>query len=232
MALPKIESPKFVAVFPTGEEYSFRPFVVKEQKALLITSEGGSSLDIFKGIVDLVDKCTFEKIDWLSQPTVNLEHAFLHIRSKSVGEVVEITYQCKSQHEGDKHCNHKNMIEVDVRTATSQPFPENKISVTNSITMVMQHLTVKDTMDMMAGLSNEDLITRKVEMVIDGENVITEFNKTELMTFIDSFPTKAAEQLKSFFEDQPTLVLKQNTKCAKCGNESFIQLKGVLNFFG
>lgn len=231
MALPKIESPTFTTKLPTGEDLKFRPFTVKEQKNLLIIAEGGSEKDIVEGIVELVTNCTFGKIDWLKQPTVNLEHAFLHIRSKSVGEIVEMTYQCKAEHDG-KTCNQKNFIEVDVRTATHEPFPESTIKITDSISITFDHVTVKDVLDMMNGLTSEQLLYAKTKMVIHGDEVITEFNKDEFKEFVDSFPPDASERVDAFFRKQPTLVLKPKTKCTKCGEESFIELKGVLNFFG
>ena len=141
MSLPKIEAPTFTTVLPTGETIKFRPFTVKEQKNILIVAEGGSEKDIVEGIANLVNECTFGKIDWLKQPTVNLEHAFLHIRSKSVGEVVEMTYQCKAIH-NDKTCNQKNFIEVDVRTAKHEPFPETTIKINDTISIVLDRKSV------------------------------------------------------------------------------------------
>jgi hypothetical protein len=231
MALPKIESPTFTTTLPTGESLKFRPFTVKEQKNLLIIAEGGTEKDIVQGIVSLVSDCTFGKIDWLKQPTVNLEHAFLHIRSKSVGEIVEMTYQCKAVHDG-KTCNQKNFIEVDVRTATHEPFPETTIKITDSISIVLDHITVKDVLEMMDDLSSDELLYKKTKMVLHGDEVITEFEREEFKEFVESFPPDASQKVNEFFQKQPTLVLKPKTKCSKCGEESFIELKGVLNFFG
>jgi hypothetical protein len=232
MSLPKIESPVFSTILPTGEEIKFRPFNVKEQKNLLIIAEGGAEKDILMGIVAIVNECTFSKIDWMKQPTVNLEHAFLHIRSKSVGEVVEMTFICKAPKDDGSKCNHKNFIEVDVRTSKSEPFPEVKIKVTDSIYMIMENLTVKDVHDMMNDMPNEKLVKSKTKMVVHGEEVITEFTDADFKEFVDSFPPEAAQRLNEFFEKQPTLILRPATKCKKCGEESFIELKGVLNFFG
>lgn len=231
MALPKIDKPSFTTKLPTGESLKFRPFTVKEQKNLLIIAEGGTEKDILEGIVDLVDACTFNKFDWKKQPTVNLEHAFLHIRSKSVGEIVEMVYLCKAEHDG-VICNHKNFIEVDVRTATHEPFPDKNIKITDEISIVFDYITVQDVIDMLDGLTNDELLFRKTKMVIYGDTVITEFDREEFKEFVESFPVGASERVEHFFQAQPTLVLKPKTKCSKCGEESFIELKGVLNFFG
>ncbi len=231
MALPKIESPVFSTKLPTGEEIKFRPFTVKEQKNILIVAEGGVESDIIEAIESLVDECTFKKINWRTQPTVNLEHAFLHIRSKSVGEMVEMTYLCKAEAD-EKVCNHKNFIEVDVRDAVHESFPETKIKITDSISIVLSHITVEDVIQMMKGKSSDLIQRSKLKMVLEGDDVITEFKDSELVEFYDSFPPDAAERVSKFFRQQPTLVLRPTTKCAKCGEESYIELKGVLNFFG
>jgi len=232
MALPKIESPTFSTKLPTGEEIKFRPFTVKEQKVLLITAEGGMEKDIVNGLVELVNACTFNKIDWLKQPTVNLEHAFLHIRSKSVGEVVEVTLQCKHTVNG-KECNHKTTLDVDVRNAVAGEFPETTIKITDNISIVLEHITVKNLMDMLEKeTSNEDLVFSKTKMVIYGDEVITEFKKEEFKEFVDSFPPEAAAKVDLFFKDQPSLILKIDSVCPKCENASSVEIKGVLNFFG
>jgi T4 bacteriophage base plate protein len=232
MTLPTIQSPVFSGTLPSGQDFKFRPFTVKEQKNLLIVAEGGKDKDVISGIVDLVNNCTYNKIDWLKEPTVNLEYAFLHIRSKSVGEIVEITYLCKAEKgEGDV-CNHKNFLEIDVREANSEKFPEAIIKITDVISIVLEQLTVKDTLDILDGSSVEKLIHKKIKMVMNGTETITEFSQEELAVFLDSLPIAGSLKLNAFFAEQPTLVLRPDTKCVKCGEQSFIEIKGVLNFFG
>lgn len=228
MSLPTIEKPTFSVTLPTGKEIKYRPFTVKEQKNLLIAAEGGSQKDIMEGIVQLVDSCTFNKVDWLKEPAVNLEYAFLMIRSKSVGEVVEMAYQCKAKYR-NKICDQRNHLEVDIREATFNEFPDPNIKITDNITMVMEPILVSD---LIQGLEGRDLVFSKTKMVLHGENAITEFSSKEFEDFLDSFPPDASERLDSFFKNQPTLILRPATHCAKCGNDSHIELKGVLNFFG
>lgn len=225
MALPKIESPIFSTTLPTGENIKYRPFTVKEQKNLLIISEGGTEKDIINGIVSLVDTCTFNKIDWLKQPTVNLEHIFLHIRSKSVGEIVEMSYECEE-------CKHKNFIEVDIRNAVHEPFPNTLIKVTDNISIVLDYITIKDVLDSLENNDTLDILYKKTKMVMNGDEAITEFEKDEFKQFIDSFPPDASNRIDEFFLKQPSLILNLKTKCSKCGHETNLEIKGVLNFFG
>lgn len=226
MSLPKIESPTFSTKLPSGKDLKFRPFSVKEQKALLITAEGGDEKSIFTAIRDLVDSCTFGKIDWNVQPMVDLEWAFLNIRSKSVGEVVEMTFKCLATNESGIRCEAKNEISVDVREATWEPFPNEVVEITPTIKIVLLPLSVSDIVD-----QNDDLFS-KTKMILDGDNAITEFTREEFKEFEESIPPLAMDEVRKFFLNQPTLVLKIKTKCLKCGNEGEIVLKGVLNFFG
>lgn len=232
MTLPIIEKPILRTILPTGKEIKFRPFTVKEQKNLLYSAESGTERDVLEGIVNLVNICTFDTIDWMKEPIVNLEHAFLYIRAKSVGEVVEMNFQCKAKNEDGIVCNHKSSLEVDIRTATHSPFPNPLIEVTDNIKMSMERLTVEDAIARFDNDDPIDLIYNKTSLILQGDSIYTEFSKDEFNQFLDSFPPDASERLDSYFRDQPTLILRPETHCPKCGNRSHIELKGVLNFFG
>lgn len=232
MALPIIDTPAFTTKLPTGREIRFRPFTVKEQKNLLFVAESGSEAEVLRGIVDLVDACTYGELVWMDEPVVNLEHAFLHIRSKSVGEIVELNWQCKSKGEDGSVCNHKSGQDVDVRTATHEEFPNEVVAITDNIHIVFDHLTVRDAIGRFQNDDAHELIFKKTKMVVHGEEVHSEFTRDEFETFLNSFPPAAGERVDAFFKEQPSLLLRMETKCPKCGNESHIELRGVLNFFG
>ena len=123
-------------------------------------------------------------------------------------------------------------MDVDVREAKHEPFPDTTIKVNDTVAIVLDHVTVKDVLDNMGKDDPVQLVFAKTKMVVDGETIITEFSLDEFRPFLDSFPPDASERLDAFFRNQPTLVLKPDTCCAKCNNKSSIELKGVLNFFG
>jgi hypothetical protein len=224
MALPKLETPIFKESFVGSKKtYRYRPFRTKEQKALLIAAESGSEEDIITSLVSLVNACTFDEIDWYKQPVVEFERAFLNIRAKSIGEMVDLIFRCNAN-----GCGHKNEIRVDVREAEAGAMPNGTIEVEDNIFIVFEPILVED----MLKQKTEDLVCEKVKMVVDGEKVIEDFTQEEIMEFIDSLPPKATKKIQDFFETQPTLKLNIPTKCEKCGTESKIVLEGVLNFFG
>lgn len=231
MALPVIQAPKFTMTLPTGEQVQYRPFTHKEQKNLLITAEGGGEQDVLQGIITLVDDCTFNKVDWSSLPAVDLEYAFIHIRAKSIGEVVEMRWQCHAKKDGKK-CGHMNLVEADIRTAKAEPMPETTIKVTDDIAIVLDQVTPTDVIRMAGGASTEDILFEKVKMVVHGDEVTTEFTKEEFTPFVESFPAEASRAVDEFFKRQATMVLNVPVTCAKCGSQSELTIKGALNFFG
>ena len=95
MALPKLASAKFELTLPsTGEKIEYRPFLVKEEKALMIAQQSGKAEDVMRAVQDVVQACTFDKVDAKNIPTFDLEYVFINLRAKSVGEVVELNVTC------------------------------------------------------------------------------------------------------------------------------------------
>lgn len=231
MALPVIQAPKFTMTLPTGEHIQYRPFTHKEQKNLLITAQSGGEAEVLQGIIDLVDACTFNKLDWANLPAVCLECAFINIRSKSIAEFVEMRWQCHSKKDGKK-CGHMNTVEADLRTAKAEPMPETTIKVTDDIAIVLDQVTPTDVIRMAGGASIEDILYEKVKMVVHGDEVTTEFTKEEFTPFVESFPAEASRAVDEFFKKQATMVLTVPVTCQKCGSESELTIKGALNFFG
>ena len=115
MALPKLETPTYRLTLPsTGEEIKYRPFLVREQKVLLIAQQSEKDQEIADAIGELVRACTFDRIDTNNAPMFDVEYIFLQLRSKSVGEKVELTLTCPDDEET------KVPIEVDLKDVQIQ----------------------------------------------------------------------------------------------------------------
>jgi len=229
MALPKIDTPTFNLALPiNNKKLKYRPFRVKEQKNMMIAAESGNSNDIIQTMVDLVNGCTFNAIDFMDEPLSHLEWVFINTRAKAIGEVVEMTYKCAAVQDS-KQCDHSNVINVDIRTAKIEGTTDNVIEITPGIKVVIQYVTPRNIID---NLSDDELLLANTQMVIDGEDVITEFTKEELIEFYDSIPVEAGERINLFLQNQPILKLHIPTKCEKCGTEDEIVVTGALNFFG
>lgn len=231
MALPKINSPIFTVELPhSNKQVKYRPFTVEEQKHMLIAAQGGNEADLLLNIVQLVDACTFNKHDFLNKPIADFEKVFLAIRSKAVGEVIEINYRCTNVVD-DAKCNHRNRVDVDFMKMTKfTETPNALIDITEDIKIKLSDTTMNDVIQGY-DLGSVEILKEKIEFVSEGEEIITEFELDELKEFIDSVPVAAATKIVEYFNNQSVALLHIPTKCKKCGCESHIDVKGAVNFF-
>lgn len=221
MALPTIVQPKFQTNHPSDyKQYTFRPFVVKEQRSMLIAGESGDPKDIIVSMVALVEACTGES--FMNRPLIDLEWAFMNIRAKSVGEFIELKFKCNN-------CKHENHTNVDIRTASYSDTPERIIKITDDISVSLLHVTPRN---LIAGHTDKEMAMHNTEMIINGDDVTTEYTQKELSDFYDSIGVKAGQAIEDFFSNQPLLTLDVKEQCEKCGTEGNIKIQGVLNFFG
>ena len=139
MALPILNNPVYTLELPsTGEEIEFRPFLVKEQKSLMIAEQSNNEKIINKTIVELIHNCTFEKIDAKKLPIFDVEMIFLKLRSKSVGETAEVIVTCPD--DGETKVPVKvNLDEINVAITDEHT---NEINITDDINIVMRYPTL------------------------------------------------------------------------------------------
>ena len=146
MSLPLLAVPKFELELPSNKEkITFRPFLVKEEKVLLIAQESGEESDITKAIKDIINSCVLSgKINVDKMPSFDLEYLFLNIRAKSVGEVVELKYRhVDGKNKAGKECDHIQDVEINLETIEVN-FPEehtNKIEITPDIGVSLKYPT-------------------------------------------------------------------------------------------
>lgn len=228
MAIPSIIQPKFHTKHPSdGKPYTFRPFVVKEQRSMLIAGESGDPKDVIVSMVELVDACTGES--FMRRPLVDLEWAFMNIRAKSVGEIIELTFKCNAKSDSVKTCGHVNHIDVDIRSASYSGMPESIVKVSPEISVKLLPVSPHN---LISGHDDKDMAIHNTEMIINGDDIITEFTKAELSEFYDNIGVGAGNAIQEFFNNQPILTLQTTENCEKCGAEGKIRIEGVLNFFG
>lgn len=231
MSLPPVIQPKFQTSHPSdGKPYTFRPFVVKEQRSMLIAAESGDPRDIMTSLVDLVDACTGQS--FMRRPLVDLEWAFMNIRARSVGEIIELSVKCNSTvhtEHSSRPCGHTNHIDVDIRTAKFDPAPESLIQVGMGVNV---KLTGISPYNIISGHSDEELVVHNTQYVTHGDVLYTEFSNAELVEFYNNIGATAWNSIEAFFASQPTLVLDVPHKCEKCGADGNVRIEGVLNFFG
>ena len=231
MALPILNNPVYTLELPsTGEEIEFRPFLVKEQKSLMIAEQSNNEKIINKTIVELIHNCTFEKIDAKKLPIFDVEMIFLKLRSKSVGETAEVIVTCPD--DGETKVPVKvNLDEINVAITDEHT---NEINITDDIKIVMRYPTLEDVKVRKTDDASImfDMIHTSIDEVHNGDEIITRVDMTdkELTDFIDSMNTQQLESIMNFFNTMPKLshVLEVATPKTKKKNEVLIE--GLNNF--
>jgi len=236
MALPKLTTPTYELEVPsTDEKLKYRPFLVREEKILLIALESGKSEDIITAIKDIVTECTYGKIDLGKMPMFDVEYIFLNIRAKSVGEVSTLKLLCPDDKE--TYVN----IDIDLSEIMVQVDEGHnpKIELTDEMGMIMTYpsidsLSATGVTDITAD-NMLDVISVCILQIYDkkGEEVFETKDQTkkEVSEFVESLNTKQFEGVQKFFDTMPKLKHTVELENPKTGVKSEIVLQGLNDFF-
>lgn len=242
MALPKIDVPVYDVELPLSKKtISFRPFLVKEQKNLLMALEANDTDTIQRNIKQVLTNCTLsESIDIDSLPIVDIEYYFLHLRARSVGEVVDLRYRCNNEPDGQTECGNIMESSVNIFDIKIEDVAENDglIELTPSIfikvgypkfSMIKNLTEVKDPTDVALSM-----IADCVEYIYDGDQYYyaNETPREELIQFLESLNRSQFEKLEKFFDSLPKLNKTVEIVCKKCGFRHTIYVEGLEDFFG
>jgi len=237
MALPRIDVPTYELVVPsTDEKIKYRPFLVREEKLLLIALESGKNEDILRGVKDIVDACTFNKLKLGNMPMFDVEYIFLQIRSKAVGEVSTLRVLCKD--DGKTYAK----VEVDLTKIEVQVdgTHTNKIELSDEMGVIMKYPTIDSFTDNgieeIKASNMLDVIVTCISQVYDkkGEEVYDskDSTKEELIEFVEQMNTKQFADVQKFFDTMPALKHEITVKNPKTKKESKVTLSGLNDFFG
>ncbi|MAG25163.1 hypothetical protein CMI47_06250 [Candidatus Pacearchaeota archaeon] len=233
MSLPKLDTLTYELTLPsTGKQIKYRPFLVKEQKALMIAQESEDDKQIQDAFAQIIDACTFGKIDAYTMPMFDIEYIFLQLRGKSVGEKVQINVLCPD----DKKT--RVDIEIDLKDVDIQMVKEhtNIIQLTDNISVIMKYPTLSD----MSGFGDAGEITSVFTMMKKCINEIhdkeTIYNKVDISEkdldeFIDSMSTENFENFAKFFETMPKLQHMVTVKNPKTKKKNEVLIEGLQSFF-
>jgi len=236
MALPKLITPTFELEIPsTDEKVKYRPFLVKEEKILLMAMESGENKNIVQAVKDIVTECTFGKLNLGSMPMFDVEYLFLNIRSKSVGEISKLNLLCPD----DKKTY--AAVEVDLSKVQVQVEDDhtNKIELSDDMGMIMTYPTIdsfsESGIQTITAANMLDVISGSVLQIYEekGEKVYEAKDQTkkELIEFIESMNTTQFKKIQQFFDTMPKLKHTVTVKNPKTKKESKITLMGLNDFF-
>ena len=237
MALPKLEVPIYELTVPsTDEKIKYRPFLIKEEKILLIAMESGANEDVIQAVKQIVSECTFNTLKLGDMPMFDVEYIFLQIRSKSVGEVSKLKILCKD--DGETYAN----VEVDLTEIEVQVNDDhtNKIELTDEMGVIMRYPTIDSFST--AGISDItadnmlDVIVACIDKIYDkkGEEVYDskDSSKKELMDFVEQMNTQQFQDVQAFFDSMPKLRHEVTVVNPKTKVENIVALSGLNDFFG
>ena len=236
MALPKLNTPTYELEVPsTDEKIKYRPFLVKEEKILLMAMESKDNTQIINAVKDIVSSCTFEKLNANTMPMFDMEYIFLNIRAKSVGEISKLKILCPD----DKKTYAS--VELDLTKVEVQVDDEhsNKIELTDDMGIIMTYPTIDSFLESGIETVNAnnmlDIIGSCVLQIYEEKDEkvyqAKDQTKKELTEFIESMNTNQFKQIQKFFDTMPKLKHEITIKNPKTKKESKITLTGLNDFF-
>ena len=236
MALPKLTTPTYELEIPsTDKKISYRPFLVKEEKILLMAMESGKNEDIVNAVKQIVSECTFNKLKLGTMPMFDVEYIFLNIRAKSIGEVSKLKLLCPDDNKTYANVE-VNLEEVQVQVSDDHT---NKIELTDNMGMIMTYPTIDSFAESGIQQINAnnmiDIIGSCVLQIYEdnGEKVYEAKDQTkkELSEFIEQMNTSQFKQVQKFFDTMPRLKHTIKVRNPKTKKMNDITLAGLNDFF-
>lgn len=231
MALPSISTPEFQTVIPsTSETISYRPFLVKEEKILLMALEGGDENEITNAVIKILDNCILSDVGIKSLATFDIEFLFMKLRGKSVGEIINLNVV----HPDNTDCKHSTEVNINLDEVEVQgEISDGKIMLTDEVGVKMKYPTMDQVVGTKLTNSSEmfELICGCVEFIYDQENVYQDFTKKELMDWLETLNQSQFKLISDFFEGMPKLSHNIEWTCKECGKEDSVLVEGLQSFF-
>jgi len=238
MPLPKIATPTYELELPSsGQPIKYRPFLVKEEKLLVLALESEDTKQITNAIKTVIKNCIETKnVKVETLPTFDIEYLFLNIRAKSIGEEIEVNIICPD----DDETTVPVKIDVDDIKVEKNSEHDKKIKVDDSIMMEMKYPSldqfIKNNFDFAQQNSVDqsfDLIASCIDKIYTEEEVwaAADLSKKELVDFLEQMNSFQFKQIEQFFETMPKLSHKINVKNPNTEVESEVVLEGLSSFF-
>ena len=241
MPLPKIATPSYELELPsTGKTITYRPFLVKEEKLLVIALESEDTKQITNAIKAVIRACILSKgIKVEALPTFDIEYLFLNIRGKSVGEEIDVNLICPDDNETEVNVS-INLDDIQVQKPEGH---SNQIKLDNNLMMELKYPSlnefIKNNFDPNEVGTNAmeqsfDLIGSCINKIYNEDEVwiAADCSKKEINDFLDSMNSNQFKEVEKFFETMPKLSHKIKVKNPKTKVESDVVLEGLASFFG
>lgn len=241
MALPITQLPKHDTKLPfSGETVKFRPFTVREEKILMMASTTKDPDEKLKASIQIIENCTFGKVDVAGLPYGDLQWLLTMIRSRSVGDTVIVSHTCDND-----GCGKENQIEIDLtKMKLNGPLPNNKIMLTDTVGVVLKFPSISLIQGSKKDEDGEliddnkkgdlllDFMMGCIESIFDEDQVweTKDVPREELENFVLDLTNDQSMKIKDFFESIPRLEIVRKYKCKHCGKEHELKVDTFENF--
>ncbi len=240
MALPLNSTPVYNLVIPsTKKTVNYRPFLVKDQKALMLAQQSENDKVMVDTLKNVIKSCITDPIDIDSLAMFDLEYIFTQLRSKSVGETVELIMSCDVDH-GEQNKLAKTNVTIDLNQIQVTPKEGHtpKISLWGDVGIVMKYPSV-DVLKKFQTINESDtdgvfnIISQSIDYIYNNEEVFhaKDQSKEEMAEFVNNLTTEQFQKIQQFFETMPKLSYDVNYSCPVCSKHHSVRLEGMDSFF-
>ena len=233
MPLPVINAPTYELTIPsTGQTVQYRPFLVKEEKILLMANEGGEASEIVRAMKQIIGNCIQNGYNTNNMPLFDVEYIFLKLRSKSVNEFSEVGFRCPE-------CDEVNKVQIDLSEVenSTDDNHSNKVELTNDIGLIMKYPQL-DSINMNDLQSTDvdtifNVVSSCIDSIYQGEEIhdSDDYTKQEISEFINNLTQEQFLKIQQFFDTMPKLSHTVPYKCNECEYDEPLLLEGLQNFF-
>lgn len=240
MSLPVFTTPVYNLTIPSSQkEYKYRPFLVGDQKALMIAQQSDDPKVMFETLKQLIVSCAKSDIDVHSLSSFDVEYMFLQLRAVSQGEMVTLYFRCESDH-GEEQDKAIAKVTVDIRDAKVETFSNHssKIKLTDTTGVVMKYptLDVLKKVKSQTSMTFDEMLhvtTQCIDYIYDAESVHSpqDYSQAELIAWLNTLTAQQFNEIQQFFKTMPRLRLYVNYECPLCHRQYNRYVEGLSSFF-
>lgn len=242
MNLPKIDLPLYDLKLPSnGKEIKVRPFLVKEEKLLLMAVYTDDPQEIIKTTKQVINNCIIEPTDLNLDilPFFDIDYLFIALRAKSVGENIKINYICKTKIDDDKTCDSKFPVEIDISNVVIDKRSDISTEIRFSDNLIFNmkyppYSIIKSLDEKDSGLEKKiKLISVSIDRIFANNQYYSnkDLSPEEIKTFIENLTHAQFEKLDEFVSNYPTFHIRAEGNCSKCGKNHVVRFDDFVNFF-
>ena len=241
--LPVFKTPSYELTIPsTKKKVKYRPFLVKEEKILLLVKESSEPSEMLRAMKDVIISCTFNAVDPEVLSVFDIEYIFLQLRAKSIGENVDIAMRCTNKvfgenpADGPHECKNSVLFNINI-SKINVVFPEghsNIVQLDDNIGITFKYPTLDTALQVEKGDDEFTIAVDLVDNIFDANNVYDakDIDKSQITEFIDNLShDQYALIMKTFFDNMPSLEHTEEYTCSKCGHTGKYTFRGVSDFF-